>query len=345
MRARMASEAWLPNLVGEVSMWNLAGDLNRPSLFDGRLLVPSLEGPDNLPTRVEWNVTGLVPLAEAGDVERAIEEFAQCVERAAELFDDPAFAKFRPAFTLPSLESPHYFYGAGKLFVANWGAAPRRISQRSGLVIDALRFSQEARARVAHAAVAPPPTRNRLRLAWLALLPLFAILALIVWAHWPRDPGRPRPEPIVDAPPPIRTPDAGAIVEPPPPLPAPHQKIFFARGDHALSDDQRESLDAIAAYLREHEQVTALLIEGHADDTGSESDNFALSVERARRVREWVVSAGIERSRLRAAGCSELHPVATNENDEGQRTNRRVELFVIDPPVDPPPHEGCRSAD
>lgn len=31
---------WLPNLVGGVSIWKLAVDLNEPKFFDGRLLVP-----------------------------------------------------------------------------------------------------------------------------------------------------------------------------------------------------------------------------------------------------------------------------------------------------------------
>ncbi len=40
---------WLPNLVGGVSIWKLAVDLNEAKFFDGRLLVPETEGSESLP--------------------------------------------------------------------------------------------------------------------------------------------------------------------------------------------------------------------------------------------------------------------------------------------------------
>jgi outer membrane protein OmpA-like peptidoglycan-associated protein len=355
----MASDAWLPNLVGEVSMWNLAGDLNRPAVFDGRLLEPSIEGPDNLPTKVEWNVTELVPLAEARaidpeGVERAIADFARCVESARVLFEDPAFAKLRPAFTLPSIESPHYFFGDGRLFVANWGASPRRIAQKSELVIDGLRFAELARkgARRAGASTSTtsegtPSLEPRRRRRWyLFLIPLPLVLLALPILMFHRAPQPAAPEPRIDEAPPIL--DAGPVTieEPPPmappPLPAPHQKIFFARGDHSLSHDQRESLEAIAAYLREHPAARRLIIQGHADDRGTEEDNVELSVARAERVRGWLIEQGIADERVLARGCGERHPVRTEATDEGRRTNRRVEFFVVEPPVPPEPYDDCR---
>ena len=53
---------WLPNLVGGVSIWKLAVDLNEPKFFDGRLLVPETEGSESLPVTVRWDLTGLTPL-------------------------------------------------------------------------------------------------------------------------------------------------------------------------------------------------------------------------------------------------------------------------------------------
>ena len=38
----MSESTWLPNLVGGVSIWKLAVDLNEPKFFDGRLLVPDM---------------------------------------------------------------------------------------------------------------------------------------------------------------------------------------------------------------------------------------------------------------------------------------------------------------
>lgn len=350
----MQTDAWLPNLTAGISIWSLASDLNRPALFDGRLLVPRVEGPSNLPVKIEWNVTGLVPLAEARrthpvEAERAIDDFARCVERALATFEQEGFAKHRAAFTLPSLDGPHYFFSPddGKLYATCWGASPRKITQRTEHVVDAMRFGELAKRAKQNASVQAVVVSEGTRrsYAWLALIPLLLALALVVFvftsddddpAPLPEIPTIPAPE---DDPPPPRI----DVPPPPPPLPAPHQRIHFARGDDRLDDDQRESLDAIATYLRDHPEVRALLIEGHADFHGSEPDNLSLSGERALRVRDRLIESGIDAARLRCAACSELHPLEPNAREEGQRANRRVEFFVIDPPIDPRPHEDCSS--
>ena len=133
------NESWLPNLVGGVSIWKLAPDLNEEQFFDGRLLVPDTEGSDSLPVRVEWDLTGLVPLPEAreehaGEVETAIKEFFTCLERTAQVFEKggSGYDKYKAAFTVPALDADggaHYFFDSsdGKLKVVNWGASPRKI--------------------------------------------------------------------------------------------------------------------------------------------------------------------------------------------------------------------------
>jgi len=142
---------WLPNLVGGVSIWKLAPDLNEPKFFDGRLLVPETEGSDSLPTRVAWNVAGLLPLAEArashaAEVGTAMREFLACVERVAKEFanQQSGYYKFKSAFTVPALSAgagdaaadANYFYSPRerKLFVVNWGASPRDLSRKEEFI-------------------------------------------------------------------------------------------------------------------------------------------------------------------------------------------------------------------
>ncbi|MCZ7681791.1 MAG: hypothetical protein M5U28_24575 [Sandaracinaceae bacterium] len=133
------NESWLPNLVGGVSIWKLAPDLNEEQFFDGRLLVPETEGSDSLPVRVEWDLTGLVPLPDAreehaGRVDDAVREFFACLERTAQVFEKggSGYDKYKAAFTVPALDADggaHYFFDPsdGKLKVINWGASPRKI--------------------------------------------------------------------------------------------------------------------------------------------------------------------------------------------------------------------------
>jgi hypothetical protein len=137
---------WLPNLVGGVSIWKLAVDLNEPKFFDGRLLVPETEGSESLPVTVRWELTGLEPLHEArakypSDVELALADFKSALDRVAKVFATPnsGFDKYKAAFTVPAVDADdggNYFYSARtkKLFVINWGASPRSMAGRAEYV-------------------------------------------------------------------------------------------------------------------------------------------------------------------------------------------------------------------
>ena len=137
---------WLPNLVGGVSIWKLAIDLNEAKFFDGRLLVPETEGSESLPVTVRWDLTGLVPLNEAratnpADVDAAVKDFQDALQRVAKVFATPnsGFDKYKTAFTVPSVDADdggNYFYSPAtkKLFVINWGASPRSMAGRAEYV-------------------------------------------------------------------------------------------------------------------------------------------------------------------------------------------------------------------
>jgi len=132
-------DSWLPNLVGGVSIWKLAPDLNEEQFFDGRLLVPDTEGSESLPVRVTWDLTGLVPLPDAreqheGELKKAVEDFFACLNRTAAVFEKggSGYDKYKEAFTVPALDADggaHYFFDpkSKKLCVVNWGASPRKI--------------------------------------------------------------------------------------------------------------------------------------------------------------------------------------------------------------------------
>lgn len=145
-------ESWLPNLVGGVSIWKLAPDLNESQFFDGRLLVPETEGSDALPARVDWDLTGLISLNEARTshpeaVEQAIAAFFECLERTAAVFKKggSGYDRYKEAFTVPALSADggaHYFFDPGDdtLKVINWGASPRKIKHESSYVFGYAEF-------------------------------------------------------------------------------------------------------------------------------------------------------------------------------------------------------------
>jgi outer membrane protein OmpA-like peptidoglycan-associated protein len=82
----------------------------------------------------------------------------------------------------------------------------------------------------------------------------------------------------------------------------------------------------VARFLKEHDDIVDVSIEGHADEIGSEAYNQKLSEDRANSMRELLALNGVERSRLRVVAHGKSHPKIVTLKPEFE--NRRVELFV-----------------
>ncbi len=104
--------------------------------------------------------------------------------------------------------------------------------------------------------------------------------------------------------------------------------VLFATGKHELLPIAREKLNDVAKALKD-QGYREIVVEGHTDSRGSESANQELSLNRARAVREHLVSQGIESAKISARGVGESTPVASNDSAEGRANNRRVELIVV----------------
>ncbi len=65
-------------------------------------------------------------------------------------------------------------------------------------------------------------------------------------------------------------------------------------------------------------------IQGHTDSKGSDKYNLKLSQRRAESVKQYMISRGVEGSRMTTKGFGESKPIATNETEFGRMHNRRV---------------------
>lgn len=92
------------------------------------------------------------------------------------------------------------------------------------------------------------------------------------------------------------------------------------------------SLDEVAATLRDYPS-TAVDIIGHADSTGADDYNQALSERRALSVQRYLEGQGVRPVRLASAGFGETRPIASNDTAAGRAQNRRVEI-ILTPIVD-----------
>ncbi len=94
----------------------------------------------------------------------------------------------------------------------------------------------------------------------------------------------------------------------------------------SIKDESKPTLDQIASLVKAKPEWK-MTIEGHTDARGSAEHNQGLSERRANAVKLYLQSAGIESTRLRAAGYGFSQPVGPNDNPLGRAQNRRVELI------------------
>ncbi len=103
------------------------------------------------------------------------------------------------------------------------------------------------------------------------------------------------------------------------------KNIFFATGSAKLLPKSFKSLNEVVKILGD-DKTLKLDIDGHTDSQGKPEKNQTLSESRANAVKTYLVSKGVEESRMIAAGHGMDMPVADNKTAAGRAKNRRVEL-------------------
>lgn len=105
--------------------------------------------------------------------------------------------------------------------------------------------------------------------------------------------------------------------------------ISFDTNRADIKPNFRPILDRFATSLMEH-PTTRVNIIGHTDNTGSDAINDPLSVNRAARTRDYLVSRGVNANRISIDGRGSHEPIAANTSEAGRARNRRVEIFVAE---------------
>jgi OmpA-OmpF porin, OOP family len=105
------------------------------------------------------------------------------------------------------------------------------------------------------------------------------------------------------------------------------KNVFFATGSAKLLPKSFKALDEAAKLLKSDETLM-VDVDGHTDSQGNEEKNQALSENRAKAVKDYLVSKGIAETRLKSAGYGSTKPVGDNKTAAGRASNRRTELAV-----------------
>ncbi len=104
--------------------------------------------------------------------------------------------------------------------------------------------------------------------------------------------------------------------------------IEFELNKTKLTQNSKNYLNEIIEFLKNNKKIKTQ-INGHTDNTGTNEVNMKLSIGRAKSVYDYLISTGIEKSRLSYKGYGDTLPIETNDTKTGRAKNRRVEFKII----------------
>jgi OOP family OmpA-OmpF porin len=105
------------------------------------------------------------------------------------------------------------------------------------------------------------------------------------------------------------------------------RNLEFDFGKATIRAKSFPSLDRVADLLVS--KNFSLKLAGHTDNVGSDEANMKLSKDRAESIKAYLVSKGVNASRVEATGYGESQPIATNKTAAGRQQNRRVEFTLF----------------
>ncbi|MDU0370669.1 OmpA family protein [Hymenobacter endophyticus] len=103
--------------------------------------------------------------------------------------------------------------------------------------------------------------------------------------------------------------------------------IFFAQSKYYLRENSYPELLRLVRILKDYPQVE-IKLEGHTDNQGDPQLNVKLSLDRVNEVKKYLVQKGISGNRITTEGYGGSKPVASNDQEETRKLNRRVEFRI-----------------
>ncbi len=113
------------------------------------------------------------------------------------------------------------------------------------------------------------------------------------------------------------------------------ENIYYDFAKWDIRSDAAQELDKLVNMLYDNPEIS-IELSSHTDSVDTESYNQRLSQRRAESAVDYIVTAGVDRTRITAKGYGELHPIARNtnpdgtDNPEGRQKNRRTEFKVTE---------------
>ncbi len=99
-------------------------------------------------------------------------------------------------------------------------------------------------------------------------------------------------------------------------------RVLFDYDRYNLRPAAQATLERQAAWLKSYSNVT-VTIEGHCDERGTREYNLALGARRANAAKDYLVSLGINPSRITTISYGKERPAVLGSNQDAWAQNRR----------------------
>ncbi len=105
--------------------------------------------------------------------------------------------------------------------------------------------------------------------------------------------------------------------------------IYFDFDKYDIRPDAKPAVEQDAAWLQKF-KTAKVLVEGHADERGTEDYNLALGEKRANSVMDYLVSLGVAPDRMKVISYGKSQPLDPGHDEAAWQKNRRVQFLVIE---------------
>lgn len=109
------------------------------------------------------------------------------------------------------------------------------------------------------------------------------------------------------------------------------ETVYFDFDSAAVKTSEASKIDTVSGFLTSN-PGSAVSIEGHCDERGTEEYNLALGERRAQAVREYLINSGVSPNAVRTLSFGEARPAVDAQTESAYAQNRRGE-FVLYRPV------------
>ena len=105
-------------------------------------------------------------------------------------------------------------------------------------------------------------------------------------------------------------------------------RVFFGYDRFDLSPEARSVLERQAAWLRQYPNVR-ILVAGNCDERVTREYNLALGARRAAAARDYLVSLGVQASRVETVSYGKERPLDPRANEEAWSVNRNAHTQIV----------------